>query len=264
MAISDVLRRIRNPANKSLVMAVDDFLTQVEHVPPPNRNTYFRASQMSDMCPREEYLAAKHNFTRKRELSHHFGTACGLGKSFHWWFRNDVLGPMGVLIGKWECNKCYKFVDEQRMPSEPHCTESRWQFVEPAYFDKELMITGHSDGVIRWNLEEMLLELKSANTRGFNEFLKNGPPKYYSDQIQMYLFFSGLKKALLLYQNKDSSKKHQMVIDRDDSRIAILRSKVAAYRNGMDKNQAPDRVCVSSDCPRAQQCQLREICFQKN
>jgi hypothetical protein len=77
---------------------------------------------------------------------------------------------------------------------------------------------GHCDGVIYGLVEssmEHILEIKSCNDKNFKLFLKHGirnhpvyGEKYYA-QVQLYMGYSGLKRAMFIVENKNDSKQYQ-------------------------------------------------------
>lgn len=80
---------------------------------------------------------------------------------------------------------------------------------------------GHCDGIIYLDYEKYVLEIKGANEKSFNTFkkmgVKNHPyagPKYYA-QVQCYMGFSGLEKALFLIENKNNNDIYEEIIEFD-------------------------------------------------
>lgn len=67
-------------------------------------------------------------------------------------------------------------------------------------------LVGKFDGVIMKNGVGRLLECKTSNSKGYKEFLKNGPKKEHMAQMEFYLELDGtLKKWAYLIWNKDTS-----------------------------------------------------------
>jgi len=87
------------------------------------------------------------------------------------------------------------------------------------YSDFDGQFQGHCDGHIRGMYEAPdkwhILEIKSANQSSFNGFVKHGiqqnrmfGEKYYA-QVQIYMHYSGLDRAVILVENKNDSRLYQ-------------------------------------------------------
>lgn len=90
---------------------------------------------------------------------------------------------------------------------------------------------GHIDGVIFYDNEWMLLEIKTANDKRFKEWLKNGAPDSYKAQTQLYMHHSHqiskkgnkLNKVLFVVLNKNTSEIH-MEVNLYDKQYAQLQT----------------------------------------
>lgn len=275
MAIADVVKSLhaerKEKENKTLEAHLDRLLTEVEQVPPLTVDSIFRASGLSDMCPRAEVLAARHNVIRENEIPAARRTAMDLGSVFHDWFRDDVLGPAGLVLGRWKCKHCHFSPDQMdgsfryKQP-QAECIQCgkgpSWTFIEEEFFNKEIGLMGHSDGMTTWEGEDWLLEMKTANSNSYRMMTKDGLPQYYIDQSQVYMDMFGHKQALFLIQNKDSGKRATIKVYKDQERIDYLYGKIRSFRQSMrDGVSLPDRICVADNCPRAEKCQLVSLCF---
>ena len=96
-------------------------------------------------------------------------------------------------------------------------------------------VTGHIDGMLEHddikceNKEhrDLLLEVKSMNDRGFNEFKKTGElSKEYAIQTSAYMRATGVSGALILAKNKNSGEMLQLLYNGDsdllDQRLRVL------------------------------------------
>lgn len=92
---------------------------------------------------------------------------------------------------------------------------------------------GHCDGIVEGIPESSrphILEIKSANTKNFKEFLSKGVSanEKYLAQVNLYMSYAGLDRALVIIENKDDSARYQERVRLDCSLVERLRSKVQA------------------------------------
>lgn len=271
MGLAEVFEHISEAKDQDILKFLNEGLKRVENVPVPTKDKIFRMSGLSDMCPREEYLAAVHNVERKKKWTAEQNTAMAFGTMFHDWIRHELLGPLGILYGQWKCARCESRVEREdgatryRMPKEPcaKCKHDKWFFHEDEIIDPVRGISGHHDGVLYWNEEYYLLELKTANDWSFKGFMMKGTPEYYVDQAVGYQELFGFDKTLMIYQNKDTSKRHTAIIRQDKERVSRLFGKITAFRQALDGGPIPDRICENASCTRAKGCTLAKVCFQR-
>jgi hypothetical protein len=271
MGIADVISVIQEERRKSLESHISKLLIREDVIPPPTVDTVFRTSSLSNMCPREEVLAAKHQISRDNGVSADLVTTFFIGHHFETWFREDVLGPAGLLLGKWICHDCGYSADEvggyKRYRQPKDCLgcgkTSKQHFIEESFYNKGLGLTGHNDGTIYWEDEYWLLELKTANEFNFGNMVKKGLPEKYIDQAQVYMDAFGHDRTMFIIQNKNSSKRVAIKIMRDSSKVKIQYQKLIEFRQCMkDGMRLPQRTCVLPTCPRAKGCPLMEKCFE--
>ena len=86
--------------------------------------------------------------------------------------------------------------------------------------DGELVITGHIDGLYDWihenGKETVVIDFKSINTRGFSRAEKGEVDYKYIVQMNLYMHALKLKKAVLVYFNKDTSHLCECVLHYDE------------------------------------------------
>lgn len=71
-------------------------------------------------------------------------------------------------------------------------------------------VPGHIDGIIETVEGPFILDIKTANTKSFNDMVKNGPREDYVAQVNAYMAATGIKQAFLWLYNKDTS--HRAVL----------------------------------------------------
>jgi hypothetical protein len=71
-------------------------------------------------------------------------------------------------------------------------------------------VPGHIDGVVDTAEGPFIIDIKTANTKSFNDMARNGPRDDYVAQLNAYMAATGIKQAFLWLYNKDTS--HRMVL----------------------------------------------------
>lgn len=134
-----------------------------------------------------------------------------------------------------------------------------------AFSDFGGLFRGHSDGEIE-GLEASrrvhVLECKSANKNKFQSFRKVGVrrtyPVYYA-QVQCYMGYSGLERALVVVDCKDSS-------DLYTERISFNREDFDSIRNRamniLKANEIPDRAFDKPTISNCHWCEMRLHCWR--
>ena len=118
---------------------------------------------------------------------------------------------------------------------------------------------GHCDGYIK--RIDAIFEAKSANTKKFKLFKKNGVKttyEIYYDQCQCYMGYSEKRRALLIVYHKDTSELYTEIIHFDPDRFNELKNK--AY-NIITHNKPPVREEDAFNCT---YCDFRLVCLEPN
>jgi hypothetical protein len=117
-------------------------------------------------------------------------------------------------------------------------------------------VTGHADGIIDAEGVAILLEVKSMGEKYFDQFLKFGVkkshPKYF-DQVQTMMGLSGMREAMLVGYNKNTSQYGYEVVPFDEFHFMALKVRFEKILNGGARRAASDnsdwrcRGCFKSD-----------------
>lgn len=99
-----------------------------------------------------------------------------------------------------------KFLDEkhfEKYKEEKDTTEFKITHSDPPIF-------GYGDGIINWNNEEMVIEIKTAQSDGF-EYRKNHSKPKAGHLMQLLIYMKILKKqkGVLIYENKNN---HELLL----------------------------------------------------
>ena len=148
--------------------------------------------------------------------------------------------------------------------------------LENAYPEEQLtfsdfngLFKGHPDGVIEFSQgSKGILEIKSANQNKFNQLKKDGVlevyPAYYV-QMQLYMWYSGLSKALLLVFCKNDSSIYEEVIDFDEDYANFYRRRAARLLQTHDDTgriYMPARASEDVKAEVCQWCRYKVACFE--
>ena len=199
-----------------------------------------------------------------------------IGHAMHDWWQNKYLGPMGVLVGKWQCYNCREKIgsDTDWKPRPTECesckSDKGFGYSEIGLKDEALNIVGHCDGVLLIDGEYCLFELKTINDYGYQTLL--GPKSSHRYQVTIYMKLLGIKKAVIVYINKGKTGQlKEFAIDFDDTmwedvcfRIKLNEdTKKEMEDNGpsLDLVDRTPRICISDSCEMARWCPQKASCF---
>lgn len=135
------------------------------------------------------------------------------------------------------------------------------------YEDHGGFFRGHPDGIVDDDEDHMILEVKSANTNKHKQFEDKGVAEVYpvyAAQAQLYMAYSGLKRALFVISKKDDSSLYTeiMPFDQEAARALILKaSRIIQTHDATGRIAIPPRI---TDDPRADDCKwcrYRTACF---
>lgn len=275
---------VRELDGESLVMpgprdrTFQDFLRRTVReyrpLPAPNADTWFRVSSLGYLCPREEILAgllAKER-TRKIEVDELLNYTVGSG--WHFSMQNEVLGPRGVLLGKWECWACHKVHGEDRDPifrpdKCAQCGSDRFLYEEIFLQNEEQRINGHPDGILQIGRKRRILELKGVNENWWKTKVDVTPQVEHVVQVNMYMWLTGLREAWIVYWNKNGYGLRGMrvyEVDYDKDIVNGTLATLAAIRRGLKKGELPPRLCACDrrSSPTAKECEMADACFAQN
>lgn len=216
---------------KSVYKWIDAWPQQETHT------TYLRASGLYDLCPREfvlNYWQPKPN--KQFDWKSQFYMAVGTG--VHSYLQNMILGPLGILWGKWRNSSGIEIEGFHPDPDTALLEISKqvpltWNYIEPEFEDLQYRVLGHGDGVVSLNriswlrdnfklvtsdpvaaakilqgIESTslaLLEIKTTSSRNYAMIseAKDLPP-YYQMQAAAYQQMSSFDRTIFWYINRDT------------------------------------------------------------
>jgi hypothetical protein len=143
--------------------------------------------------------------------------------------------------------------------------------VETRVTSDEFLVNGSTDGVVMYQGEKMLLEIKTMNTFQFGKL--TAPVEKQVRQASIYAHFHGLDKILMLYYDKNNSELKEFVADVDmefvdrfkalSKRVQLLVAKNRRRKGEeLENHVLENRVCRSATCARAAKCPYTTTCFK--
>lgn len=287
MALVTVIRRTGQTEIK-LVDLIHQALSEKRVKHPMREDDWVRVSSIGSMCPREEVLVAKHHLLREEYIGGDQGINFALGHAVHWMMQNRAVGLTGALVGSWRCTWCGETYgsrakgllpmpvscircgaisgDAPRVHNRPDGSRpNAFLYVEEFVGNEEFKIGGHPDGYLASENDTWLLEFKSTNDNNFRKY-KESPDFVHVIQAQCYLWLTGLRKAKIVYFNKNGSKdsfirEHDM--NYDPEVIERVQQTIREVRAGIVGGPTPERtICFEYDCSRAINCKARDYCFE--
>jgi len=126
--------------------------------------------------------------------------------------------------------------------------------------NKKRGIAGTADCLFVLGGEDVLGDGKSINGNGFKQ-LAWGAKEEHIQQINLYLWMSGLKKGMLLYERKDDSERRYISVEYDPKVVKRLLKKVLMLHRWVYEKKLLPRIGQSPKDAVCKWCQWRRICF---
>lgn len=184
------------------------------------------------------------------------------GHAVHHWFQEQVLGPMGVLYGSWECRACHNR-HEGKMGT-CLCGSTDFKFHETKIRIMEYDIVGSIDGLIDDpdTGERMLCDIKSHKSSTFTG-LKAASPGHVG-QAMVYMRALGVKKGSILYVKKDcwyDTKQFNFDYDEDEFQ-RVIKEGIYDIQEAYEAGKLPPmpRKCTDGSWTRGK-CWVSQWCL---
>lgn len=254
-----------NPFN--FIEASDRILTTTKKIPIPDKDTIYRVSGLSRMCPRQEVLRYLHKIEHSETINATLQKTFDFGNAFHSVVQNNWFGKFRWLYGDWKCANCGSIYKNQLMPDHVcnKCgNDDAYQYIELSLEDKENYLTGHPDGILIVDGFEYVMELKSCNSKVF-QYITNvlkRPLDAHIHQVNMYMFMLGKKRGVVIYFDKDNSTWVQYHVLNNQDVIDDQLEKISKTKQGIARKIPPEhRVCPNASCDKAKSCPVKKQCF---
>ncbi len=244
-----------------------------------DNDSYVRVSSLSNMCAREEVLAAKSKTVRASKVDADLGLIFAHGTGLHYVLQNEVLADTGALVGIWRCVECAKAFGKLegavgvsqtlvRKPKKCDCGSEDFLYREQKFVNEEYRIGGHPDGflILQGFPGLGIVECKSISSRRVWE-VKDTPDLGHVIQTQTYMWLTGLQWGKILYWEKGGFGTSALVehtIERDEETIDQIKLLLTSIWDGIKAGTNPGRICSIKTAERAKKCPMVEACFAEN
>lgn len=274
MSLANLIKNMHNSTRSpSLGAAIEQFYMKRAHTYDPVRHadkvTRFHPSQITywGVCQRAYYLLMKReelgfDLDKPEPFETSLLRIFDHGHSVHSLYQDKILGPAGVLYGKWSKDG---EVIEGFQP------EPDWVYVEPRMWWPEKRISGYCDGYLKLDGRWFVLEIKSSNDQGFRHLKRTKEPRpYHARQAQIYMLAPHdlelkfeVEGAIILYVNKDNGQELDLFIPNNPEIVAPIMEGIDSAISALDQSMIPDRVsdCKTSKSKRAKDCIACRSCF---
>jgi CRISPR/Cas system-associated exonuclease Cas4 (RecB family) len=119
-------------------------------------------------------------------------------------------------------------------------------------------VSGRADAIIRMDNELFVVDFKSINSMILNRMKE--PKEENVLQLQLYLHFFKIKKGILLYEGKDSSKIKEFFVKYDEKKAKKILKDFRRLKVNVKKNLIPKRLPDYPSNWQCRYCQYKGLC----
>lgn len=178
------------------------------------------------------------------------------------------------LIGRWRCKDCGERYGYSHPNTPMEKAMQRW-IVRPVKCSKcgseflkyqeiglgidEWNVRGKADGVILYDGEKYIWEIKSMNSFGWTKL--DGPPDYYIPQPNFYMKATGIHKTIWWFEDKNTQGIKEYLTHYDYSVIDPLVGLLSEAKKYIDNGKFPPPLQGARDIrAHCKKCEYRIIC----
>jgi len=175
---------------------------------------------------------------------------------------------LGILYGVWKCSnpmceekygKEEKYGIQKPTVSCDKCGCTKYEYVEVEGENKEFMIRGHMDGILKISGEFCVIDYKSMYSNQFSRLQE--PLDKHIIQIEIYLWLLDLKSGILLYENKDSQKIKMFEVDYNEDLINKIIKRLGILKEIVLNKKLPSRP-FTKDSSKCKACEFHTTCWK--
>jgi len=128
-------------------------------------------------------------------------------------------------------------------------------------------IFGYADGLVEWDGEEMVVEIKTMRDEAFQYRKKSRkPPTYHLEQILYYMKVLKLAKGLLIYEGKNGHELMIIPVEINDEYIEWVNQSfdwMRRVRKAYEDDKKPTRT-YRSNSKVCKGCPVKDLCFSED
>jgi rubrerythrin len=232
------------------------------------RQTYYKMTDTTPTNP-ETFTLRKINLFAEGHFTH---------EKWQEWLRRA-----GILWGNWLCQWCHHKWEALSPSHCPVCYEGPPKYAEVDIYDAEYHIIGQADGWLKDDMGDAILEIKSlgVGTLMFEaptlfQAFRDGhldldevwkrikrPLATHNRQVQLYMYFLGVHKAVVLYEWKATQEVKEFHIELDMDVVNPMLTGALAVLDSLKDNTVPLRPQAATD--RSSEvctyCQFKDECW---
>lgn len=136
------------------------------------------------------------------------------------------------------------------------------EWMDISQFKKEYDLSYTPDAIIVIGKTKYLVEIKSQNTFAFKKATSHPSGQ---KQLRLYMYLTGIENGFVLVEDKNTQDikifpevNNPVNIEEYIERLEMIQ----VYKHKFIKNKKPPkRICKSSTCKRAEECAMKDACF---
>jgi CRISPR/Cas system-associated exonuclease Cas4 (RecB family) len=105
----------------------------------------------------------------------------------------------------------------------------------------------------------MIVELKSISDKGFN-YLRGKPKEEHVLQLTLYMYLTGIRAGMLLYENKNNQELKEFYVDYDIEMARRIVGQIIYVNEFVDKEELPPREYEETDF-QCRYCSYKKYCW---
>jgi CRISPR/Cas system-associated exonuclease Cas4 (RecB family) len=110
----------------------------------------------------------------------------------------------------------------------------------------------------------MIVELKSINEKGFTYLKGKGEPKEeHVQQIQLYMYMTGIHSGILLYENKNTQEMMDFYVEYNEEVVQEVVIKIMKAKQYKERTIIPPRDYAKSSM-QCTYCDFKNVCWAEN
>lgn len=288
--VTRAIRKKREKSNDRLLGVIEDVVFNEMEERNSHRDTeHLHPSEMSknNWCLRQTfYKMTGEEQTNPEVFSFRTMNIFAEGHSIHekW---QEWLRRAGVLWGKWKCKVCEHEWVALAPDNCPSCHQDRLPpfYKEVSIYNERYHIMGHTDGWIKDDEGEALLEIKTVGvgTLAFEapslfQAYRDGdltvddvwkrikrPLATHNRQIQLYMYCLNVPKAVVLYEWKPTQEVKEFHISLDMEVVQPLLDGALAVLDSLKDGSTPlrPREAYGPDSDVCKYCAFKEKCWNE-
>ena len=231
-------------------------------------------------CPRAFFLQTYLSVPPKEERVHPLlKLTFDQGKDKQWRLNNEYLRD--VMVGIWRCPSCGVETRIQKAPKNQPCNcTADYEYEEVTWRHQHTLLTGSTDMLIEVDPTSKLLmvEVKIIAPDEFKKLKMPLAEHTWRTQLYLHLIANSTRPerewvntdfAHVLYCCRSYGAKingrmmahREFRVTRDDEAIKNVMGSVWDASKAVEAKEAPQGICDSYECKRAQLCSVRDQCF---